>query len=99
MSNQNSKQPTAEELKKAAETKKAADLATKTAQEGEANAETGSEEKTETEDWKSPLDVNYKELEVLLGEQSLADYVGDRLPDEEVKRIETDYAIYLKNKK
>lgn len=54
--------------------------------------------KSKKEDWISPYDVNYKELEVVLDGKELSDYVGDRLPEEEVKRIETDYKLYLKNK-
>jgi len=55
-------------------------------------------EYAELSDWVSPLDVNYKELESILDGKKLSDYVGDRLPEEEVKRIETDYKLYLKNK-
>lgn len=52
----------------------------------------------EVEKWVSPYDVNYKELEVILDGKELSDYVGDRLTEEEVKTIETDYKLYLKNK-
>lgn len=55
-------------------------------------------EVTEKKEWISPLEVSYKQLEELLGENSLEDYVGDNLPEEEVKRIKTDFEIYLKNK-
>lgn len=55
-------------------------------------------EYAELSDWVSPNDVNYKELEEILDGEELSDYVGDRLPEEEVKRIETDYKLYLKNK-
>ena len=45
-----------------------------------------------------PLSVNYKELEILLNSKSITDYVGNKLPEDEVKRIEADYKLYLKNK-
>ncbi len=45
-----------------------------------------------------PLSVNYKELTELLNGKDVADYIGDKLPEEEVKRIKIDYEIYLKNK-
>ncbi|MDI3348966.1 hypothetical protein PIGBHMHK_00684 [Mycoplasmopsis arginini] len=54
--------------------------------------------RSKKEEWISPLDVNYKELETILNGEELSDYIGDRLPEEEVKRIETDYKLYLKNK-
>ena len=49
-------------------------------------------------DWISPLDVNYKELTELLGDKTLESYIGNKLPETEVKRIKTDYELYLKNK-
>lgn len=55
-------------------------------------------EVVESDGWVSPLDVNYKELETILDGKELAEYVGNKLPDDEVKRIETDYKLYLKNK-
>lgn len=55
-------------------------------------------EEAEEADWISPYAVNYKELEEILAGEELSDYVGDRLPEEEVKRINTDYQLYLKNK-
>lgn len=58
----------------------------------------GEAEEAELADWVSPYDVNYKELEAILDGEKLSDYVGDRLPEEEVKRIETDYKLYLKNR-
>ena len=47
-----------------------------------------------------PLSVNYDELEAILAPlgESLRDYVGNRLPKEEVERIENDFEIYLTNK-
>jgi len=54
--------------------------------------------RSKKEEWIYPLDVNYKELETILNGEELSDYIGDRLPEEEVKRIETDYKLYLKNK-
>lgn len=47
-----------------------------------------------------PLDVTYDELEVILAPTggTLTDYVGSRLPQEEVQRIEKDFEIYLTNK-
>lgn len=47
-----------------------------------------------------PLSVNYDELEAILAPlgESLTDYVGNRLPKEEVERIENDFEIYLTNK-
>lgn len=54
--------------------------------------------RSKKEEWISPYDVNYKELETILNGEELSDYIGDRLPEEEVKRIETDYKLYLKNK-
>jgi len=54
--------------------------------------------RSKKEEWISPLGVNYKELETILNGEELSDYIGDRLPEEEVKRIETDYKLYLKNK-
>lgn len=50
------------------------------------------------EEYVCPLTVNYKELEALLNGKDLKSYVGDKLPKEEIERIETDYKIYLKNK-
>jgi hypothetical protein len=90
MSNQNSDKPvlTSEQLKAEADKKIKADeeaLALKEQQDAEA-----------VKEWVSPLDVNYKELTELLGENSLEDYIGDKLPEEEVKRINTDYQLYLK---
>lgn len=46
-----------------------------------------------------PLTINYVELEKLLDGKTIKEYVGDNLPKEEVKRIETDFAIYKSNKK
>ena len=56
------------------------------------------QEVAEKAEWISPYSVNYKELEEILSGEELASYVGDRLPEEEVKRINTDYQLYLKNK-
>ena len=77
--------------------------ATKLAEETEAQKsvqDTSTEEVEEAElsDWVSPYSVNYKELESILDGEELSDYVGDRLPEEEVKLIEKDYKLYLKNK-
>lgn len=55
-------------------------------------------EYAEVSDWISPYDVNYKELKEILDGEELSDYIGDRLPEEEVKLIEKDYKLYLKNK-
>ena len=55
-------------------------------------------EEAELSDWISPYDINYKELETILDGEELSDYIGDRLPEEEVKLIEKDYKLYLKNK-
>lgn len=51
-------------------------------------------------DYICPLSINYEELEKILSPlgENLTDYVGDRLPEEEVKRIEIDFNIYLTNK-
>lgn len=48
-----------------------------------------------------PLDVTYDKLETILELTggALTDYVGSRLPQEEVQRIEKDFKIYLTNKK
>lgn len=46
-----------------------------------------------------PLEVSYSELEALIGNKTIAEYVGDKLPAEEVERIEIDFAIYKQNKK
>lgn len=54
-------------------------------------------EYAELSDWISPYDVNYKELKDILDGEELSDYIGDRLPEEEVKLIEKDYKLYLKN--
>ena len=62
------------------------------------SASAGVIEEAKLSDWVSPYDVNYKELETILDGEELSDYVGSRLPEEEVKRIETDYKLYLKNK-
>ena len=51
-----------------------------------------------TDGYVCPLTVNYVELEALLAGKSIADYIGKNLPENEVKRIENDYKIYLKNK-
>ena len=93
MQNQNSTKPaqTAEQLKLASDAKVKADAEALVLKEQQ-----GTEARKEQ--WISPLDVNYKELTDLLGEDSLEDYVGDKLPEEEVKRINTDYQLYLKNK-
>lgn len=58
----------------------------------------GEAEEAELSEWVSPYDVNYKELEAILDGEELASYVGDRLSEEELKTIETDYKLYLKNK-
>lgn len=62
------------------------------------NLSNNAEPVVEDPDWISPYSVNYAELTELLGDKELSDYVGDRLPEDEVKRIETDYKLYLKNK-
>lgn len=106
MSNQNLvKAPTKAELEaKAAAEAEALKLqqekeaAEKLKADQEAEALKNQVESTNDTTWVSPLDVNYIELTALLGDTNLVDYIGDRLPDDEVKRIETDYAIYLKNK-
>lgn len=53
------------------------------------------------DDYVCPLSINYAELEAILSPlgESVTEYVGDRLPEEEVKRIEKDFKIYLTNKK
>jgi hypothetical protein len=91
MSNQNFKPAkSAEQLKTETDKKIKADAETLVPKEQQ-----GAEA---VKEWISPLDVNYKELTDLIGENSLEDYIGDRLPEEEVKRINTDYQLYLKNK-
>lgn len=64
----------------------------------EDNDEEEEAEEAELSDWISPYDINYKELESILDGEELSDYIGDRLPEEEVKLIEKDYKLYLKNK-
>lgn len=54
--------------------------------------------KKQSEGYVCPLTVNYAELTELLNGSSIEDYIGDNLPEEEVKRIKIDYEIYLKNK-
>lgn len=58
----------------------------------------GEAEDAELSEWVSPYDVNYKELESILDGEELSTYVGDRLPEDVVERIEKDYKLYLKNK-
>jgi len=58
----------------------------------------GEAEEAELSEWVSPYDVNYKELEAILDGEELSTYVGDRLPEDVVERIEKDYKLYLKNK-
>lgn len=53
----------------------------------------------ETKEYVCPLTVNYIELEALIGNKTIAEYIGDKLPAEEVERIEIDFAIYKQNKK
>lgn len=53
----------------------------------------------EVKEYVCPLTVNYVELEALIGDKTIAEYVGDNLPKEEVERIEIDFAIYKQNKK
>ncbi len=55
-------------------------------------------EDAELSEWVSPYDVNYKELEVILDGEELSTYIGDRLPEDVVERMEKDYKLYLKNK-
>lgn len=54
--------------------------------------------KQNSKEYICPLKVNYKELETILAGKKLAEYVGDKLPKDEVKRIERDFEIYLTNK-
>lgn len=54
-------------------------------------------EATEVKAYVCPLDVAYDELEAILAQTggTLTDYVGDKLPQEEVQRIENDFGLYL----
>ena len=55
---------------------------------------------TEVKAYVCPLDVTYHELEAILAPAggTLTDYVGDKLPQEELERIENDFGLYLTNK-
>ena len=57
-------------------------------------------EPTEVKGYVCPLDVTYDELEAILAPTggTLTDYVGDKLPQEELERIENDFGLYLTNK-
>ena len=95
MSNQNFKPAkSAEQLKAEADAK----IAEESKIKADAEKMKAEQDSEAVKEWISPLDVNYKELTELLGENSLDDYIGDKLPEEEVKRINTDYQLYLKNK-
>ena len=52
---------------------------------------------TEVKGYICPLTINYEELEAILAPTGgiLTDYVGDKLPIDEVQRIERDFGIYL----
>lgn len=91
MSKQNSKQDPLELVVNDAEV----------VQADETQADETQADETVVDDYVCPLSVNYAELEAILSPlgESVTDYVGDRLPEEEVKRIETDFEIYLTNKK
>lgn len=53
----------------------------------------------EVKEYVCPLTVNYVELEALLEGKTIAEYIGDKLPAEEVERIAVDFNIYKQNKK
>lgn len=64
------------------------------------DAEIVQADETVVDSYVCPLSVNYAELEAILSPlgESVTDYVGDRLPEDEVKRIEKDFKIYLTTK-
>lgn len=96
MSNQNLSKKAAEKLETVAAQTEQSENTVEVAET--ADVATEQVEVTELVDWVSPYDVNYAELTEILNGEDFADYVGDRLPEEEVKRIKTDYELYLKNK-
>jgi hypothetical protein len=55
--------------------------------------------KVEEAEYVCPLTVNYKELEEALKGKSITDYVGDKLPKEQVEAIEADFKIYQSKNK